>query len=121
MFLKCTIVIICLTLLSAALLELRHRRLELVYQMTTLHGEMDQARKSMWDTQTRIARLLQPGNLEEAIKQADLKLEPVEISPDQTPNTQDPSSANSSGQAAPGSTRSSRTALTNPSTSGARR
>lgn len=116
MFLKSAAVIVALTLISMALLDSRHRRLELVYQMAMLHREMDHARKSMWDVQTRIAHLLQPGSLEEAIKKAELKLEPVQNSPVQGPSSQAPSAVNLSARTLSRLSREAPTALTNPLT-----
>jgi len=84
MFFKRAAVIVAMTLLSVALLELRHRRLELVFEMTTSHRQLDKTRKSMWQTQTQIARLLEPKALEQAINQAQLQLEPVHDAPADT-------------------------------------
>ena len=77
MFYKTAVVIVAITLSSIGLLELRHQRLELVYEMATIHRDVDRTRKSMWDSQTRIAHQLQPQRLEESITAAKLKLEPV--------------------------------------------
>ena len=115
MFFKSAAVIVAMTLLSVALLDLRHRRLDLVYEMATTHRQLDHARKSMWDTQTQIAHLLVPKNLEQAIDKAQLQLEPAHDTPansaDNPNEVSEPVSRASSGrrgQPSPPSTGASR-------------
>ncbi|MFP4143928.1 MAG: hypothetical protein ACOCTI_00250 [Phycisphaeraceae bacterium] len=66
---------------AAGILALRQERLELMHEMVALHGEMDRARQETWDLQVQIASevayLLDDQKMQQALGDAELKLEPV--------------------------------------------
>ncbi len=89
MFLKMIAVIVFALLLGAVLLGLRQHRLDTMHAMTAMHSRINQLRESMWTTQSRIARHLEPSELRGAIERAQLDLEPItetNVSDDDEPN-----------------------------------
>jgi len=77
MFAKFTAVIVTAILAAAALLALRQRRFEVGHQMVDTTRKIDQARRDLWDVQTRLAARVDPRALEQALAQAQVKLEPL--------------------------------------------
>lgn len=77
MFWKTLALVIAATAIGAAMLGLRQQRLATMHQMVELHRQMEHTRRSMWDTQTQIARQTRPAELRERIERANLKLEPL--------------------------------------------
>jgi hypothetical protein len=77
MFAKFTVIILTAVLAAAALLALRQRRFEVGHQMVETTRKIDQARREIWDVQTRLAARVDPRALQQAIAQAQVKLEPL--------------------------------------------
>jgi hypothetical protein len=77
MFAKFTAVIVTAILAAAALLALRQQRFQVGHQMVETTRQIDQARRELWDVQTRLAARVDPRALNQAIAQAQIKLEPL--------------------------------------------
>ncbi len=75
MFLKLLALIIFTATVAVVLLGYRQQRLEVMNEMTRLHGQIDQSRQAMWDLQVKIADHVEPPALLKAIGRAQLKLE----------------------------------------------
>jgi len=69
--------LLSMVLLGTMLFSFRQRRLELSYQITKLHSQIDRSRTDLWDQQARIIALSKPPTLWQAIKDQGLFLEPV--------------------------------------------
>ena len=77
MFIKSATLIIAITATGAGLLQLRHERVQIMYDMATMHRQIDRMRHSMWDSQAKMAQHLQSNRLETAIDRKKLELEPL--------------------------------------------
>jgi hypothetical protein len=90
MFAKLTVVILAIVLTAAALLALRQQRYELGHQMVETTRRIDQARRELWEVRTHLAARVNPHTLNQAIAQAQLKLEtlvPLDAAKPQPPVT----------------------------------
>ena len=90
MFAKLTVLIVASVLAATALLALRQQRYELGHQMVETTRRIDQTRRELWDVKTRLAARVNPRTLNQAIAQAQLKLEtlvPLDAAKPQPPAT----------------------------------
>lgn len=67
MFPKVLTIIIAIGCISLALLAMRQQRLVTVHEMTQLHRELMQQRRSLWTTRQRIAEACRTGHLRELL------------------------------------------------------
>ena len=92
MFPKLLFAILAAIVVGAALLGLRHQRLQAMHEMAALHAEMDRSRREIWDLQVRIAEHLEPTRLRGALLRADggfvPAAEPNVMEPDTTRSPQ---------------------------------
>lgn len=77
MWLKAVACVILATITAMSLLALRQHRIDQMHQMTAEHRKMRQSRQALWQLQVSISRQLEPGQLQTAVQQAELVLEPV--------------------------------------------
>ena len=77
MFTRLLVAIICAAAIGLGLLALRQQRLEMMHEMTQLHGQMDDIRTDIWKKQVQISEKTDPQSLKEANQRANLTLEPV--------------------------------------------
>ena len=78
MYSKLLALIILSTAMGAILLTLRQRQIESTYEISTLHHQIEQTRDRLWDLQVEIAGHISPQKMQEAIRRAQLELEPIE-------------------------------------------
>ena len=64
------VLVVTLGLTASAVLEIRHRRLELLHAMAVLHLDMDRHRRAAWELQHRVSRATSPAELTAAIGHA---------------------------------------------------
>lgn len=71
------LLLIGLSLIGSAALELRRQRNEQLHAIAELHLEMDRTRKATWDTQYRIVERTSPPRLLAALKRLEIPTRPV--------------------------------------------
>ena len=57
---KLLLIVVACGLTAAALLVLRHRRIEIAHEMSTVHGRILTAERSLWELRSRIAERSRP-------------------------------------------------------------
>ena len=62
------VLVIAMGLTASAVLELRHRRLEVLHAMAVLHTDMDRHRRAAWELQNRISEATSPAALQAALR-----------------------------------------------------
>lgn len=77
MFAKLFTALVCVTVIGAAILNMRQQRLELMHEITGLQRQMNRDRQATWDSQVRIAEKTQPEALEQALERSGLAMEPA--------------------------------------------
>lgn len=76
MFVKLLTLILAICIVSGLLLDLRHRRLYLMHDMTRMHARMDQDRKAIWDSQVHVSYQFVPDRLRASLTEHDLPMVP---------------------------------------------
>lgn len=76
MFVKLLVLILSICIVAGVLLDLRHRRLYLMHDMTRMHTEMDQDRKAIWDNQVHVSYQFVPDRLRASLAEHDLPMVP---------------------------------------------
>lgn len=76
MFAKLLTLILAVCVVGGVLLDLRHRRLYLMHDMTRMHHVIDQDRKTIWNEQVHVAYQFSPEQLRESLTEQDLPLIP---------------------------------------------
>ncbi len=77
MYLKAVAMIVFVTALGAGMLALRQQRWEAKHQITRMHQQMEQSRRSTWESQVKVAAELQPDKLEHKIMVSTMDMEPI--------------------------------------------
>ena len=77
MMLRLVMVVVAAAAIGAVVLGLRQQRLQLMHEITKMHGQMNRQRHDIWDLQIRIADRLEPERLRHAVAGADLDVEPI--------------------------------------------
>lgn len=77
MWMKLMVMVLCAGVVGGLLLGLRHRRLYLMHEMTRMHEQMEQDRKTIWQHQVTISEATTPQRLAEAVRERKLDLEPA--------------------------------------------
>jgi len=77
MYLKAVAMIIFVTALGAGMLALRQQRWEAKHEITRMHQQMEQSRRSTWESQVKVAAELQPDKLEHKIMVSQMDMEPI--------------------------------------------
>lgn len=76
MFRKLVLLSLVLVVLAASLLLLRQHRLELAHEAATLHQQIYDTRRDIWDVQAAASAELTPRALAQRIDETNLALEP---------------------------------------------
>ncbi|MEM8783500.1 MAG: hypothetical protein AAGE65_11680 [Planctomycetota bacterium] len=71
------LLLIGLSVIGSAALELRRQRNEQLHAVAELHLQMDRSRKATWDTQYRIVELTSPARLQAALDRLQIPTRPV--------------------------------------------
>lgn len=74
---KLLLVCLFIFLTAMALLQLRQQRLNVNYQMSRLHREIDQAQGKLWNQQMELARLTAPPAIRRTVGAVRLEMTPV--------------------------------------------
>ncbi len=82
MFAKLLTALVLAVVIGAAVFNMRQQRLELMNEITRLHGQMNRDRQATWDTQVRIANRTGPDALHDALTRAGMQMEPTVIKND---------------------------------------
>ena len=61
------VLVVAMGLTASAVLELRHRRLEVLHAIAVLHTDMDRHRRAAWELQGRISEATSPAALQAAL------------------------------------------------------
>jgi hypothetical protein len=69
-----TVMAVCLT---AALLVLRHQRLQAAHDVADLYRQTREARLELWQAQTQAAYAVSPGQLRQRLAESQLAMEPA--------------------------------------------
>jgi len=77
MYLKAVAMIVFITALGAGMLSLRQQRWEVKHGVTHMHKQIEQCRRSTWESQVRVAGELRPEKLEHRIAVAQIDMEPI--------------------------------------------
>ena len=77
MYLKAVAMIVFVTALGAGMLSLRQQRWEVKHDVTHMHKQIEQCRRSTWESQVRVAGELRPEKLEHRIAVAQIDMEPI--------------------------------------------
>ncbi len=80
------LLLIGLSIIGSAALELRRQRNEQLHAVAELHLDMDRARKATWDTQYRIVELTSPARLLAALDRLEIPTRPVPTASNQAPD-----------------------------------
>jgi hypothetical protein len=75
--LKLMMVCIFIFLTAMALLQLRQQRMNVNFQMSRLHREVDQAQGRLWNQQMELARLTAPPAIRRTVGKVRLEMTPV--------------------------------------------
>jgi len=86
MYLKAVAMIVFVTALGAGMLSLRQQRWEVKHAVTHMHKQIEDCRRSTWESQVRVAGELRPEKLEHRIVMAQIAMEPITATND--PGTQ---------------------------------
>tara|TARA_B100000609_G_C16795249_1_gene223451 strand:+ start:169 stop:462 length:294 start_codon:yes stop_codon:yes gene_type:complete len=68
MFPKLLVFILVVCVVCGVLLDMRHRKRRLMYEMTELHEQMDRNRKDIWRAQVAVSRQTSPAELQHDIE-----------------------------------------------------
>ncbi len=77
MYLRCVVLIVCVTVIAACLLAIRQQRVELTNEMASLHRQTVRSHYEIWRLQGEVAGQTNPRRLHESIARANLDLEPM--------------------------------------------
>ena len=88
MYLKAIAMILCLAAVAAAILSLRQQRWQVQHQVANMHRQIENARRSVWESQVKVTAQLKPAALEHRIQIADLDLVPLAGAPVEAPSKQ---------------------------------
>lgn len=77
MYPKAVVLMVALFVVGAAGLVLRQRQLQYAHQITQLHRQMDDTRRSIWMLQSLVAQQLQPLRLREDVEAKLAVLQPL--------------------------------------------
>lgn len=88
---KLLLLLVCLLATGVVMLELRQQRLELSYQTTTLHKQVEKAQLILWNQQLQIASETTPSAIRKTVKDCDITLVP---SKSYVPDTSKPEEPN---------------------------
>ena len=70
------VLVLALGFTASAVLELRHRRLDVLHAMAGLHLQMDRHRRAAWDLQHRVSEATSPAALKLAVVEANANAKP---------------------------------------------
>ncbi|MEX2212860.1 MAG: hypothetical protein WD768_01950 [Phycisphaeraceae bacterium] len=85
MYLKSIAMILCLAATGAAILSLRQQRWQVEHQVANMHRQIENARRSVWESQVKVTAQLKPAALEHRIEMANLDLMPLTGAPPAPP------------------------------------
>jgi hypothetical protein len=74
---KLLVLILFVTVTAAVVLGYRQQRMQSMHEMALMHAKIDRSRQKMWETQTQIARQLEPKTLQAAVQRAQIAVEPL--------------------------------------------
>ena len=77
MYRKVGVLILAAFAIGSAALALRQQQLSYAHQITRIHHDMDQTRRSIWMMQSLVAQQLQPGRLRHDVETRLAVVEPL--------------------------------------------
>jgi hypothetical protein len=77
MYRKAAVLVVAIFVVGSSALVLRQRQLQYAHQITRIHREMDETRRSIWMMQSLVAQQLQPMRLRKDVETKLAVVEPL--------------------------------------------